>query len=304
MKGTRFLFVGILLLLLSFFMKPVFADPPKETGSWELTFEENFDSPQLDESKWFPGYRLGRLEYYKRIGFPNEHGRGWPQPPLAHYVIENGIIKLRVTETLPKRAAVDAPCVCGLTSYIYRYNEKSGKFDDHIKFSQKYGWFEMRCRVPAGSGFYSAFWLHQVGAEFQEFSPEGLFQRKSGVVEIDIFEWLGKKVKSGYNEFNVHFAPGKGWYDFNSGVDGSKDFHTWAIDWQEGQITWYFDGKQVRVYKGPTPPRQMYLLMALFYRGFPSQANWLGPLSPDTKYPIDFEIDYVRVWKRASGQGK
>ena len=27
------------------------------------------------------------------------------------------------------------------------------------KFSQKYGWFEIRCRVPMGKGYWPAFWL-------------------------------------------------------------------------------------------------------------------------------------------------
>lgn len=63
---------------------------PSQDTAWALTFEDDFDDGKLNESNWFPGYRLGRVEYYKRIGYPNAHTRGWqPNPPLAHYVIKD-----------------------------------------------------------------------------------------------------------------------------------------------------------------------------------------------------------------------
>lgn len=77
---------------------------PSQDPAWELTFEDNFDSEKLDDSHWFPGCRLGRVEYYKRIGYPNARTRGWqPNPPLAHYIIKDGVLNLRVDKDLPKR---------------------------------------------------------------------------------------------------------------------------------------------------------------------------------------------------------
>ena len=41
---------------------------PQEAAAWRLTFDEEFDAPALDETKWYAGYRNGQFEYYKRVG--------------------------------------------------------------------------------------------------------------------------------------------------------------------------------------------------------------------------------------------
>ena len=276
---------------------PSVSTPQTDPDQWELTFEDNFDQPKLDESKWFPGYRLGRVEYYSKIGFPHEHTRGWePNPPLAHYLIQDGILKLRVDKDLPKRTAPTTPTVSCLTSAIYRYNEQTKQFDDQVRFAQKYGWWEMRCKMPTcKSGAYTAFWLHTVGAQNQEYSPEGVRNGNprpfgSPALEIDIFEWLGCNPKQ--NLFNIHFTP-NGHFAYTMDFDITAEFHTWAINWEEGQIVWYLDGKPVYEYKGATPGGQMYLLMAMFQIG-----GWVGPVAKDMPYPLDFQIDYVKVWKK------
>ena len=269
---------------------------PSQDATWELSFGDDFEGRELDTNKWFSGYRLGRVEYYTRIGYPHAHTRDWqPNPPLAHYVMGNGVLCLRVDKALPKRDKPTTKTVSGLTSAIYRYDEKSGEFLDKVKFSQKCGWWEIRCRMPVcGSGAYTAFWLHSVGARNQEYSPEGVRQGnpagKSPAVEIDIFEWLGRQPDK--NLFNVHFTKNGG-YEFGCPCDLTKDFHVWAINWEDEKITWYLDNRPVHVYEGPTPAGKMYLLMAMFQIG-----GWVGDIADPLPYPMDFEVDYVRVWKK------
>ena len=269
---------------------------PSTDEAWELTFVDDFEAPDLDGSKWFPGYRLGRLEHYKRLGYPNPHARGWqPDPPLAHYSIRDGVLNLRVDRDMPKRDTPQTKTVSALTSAIYRYDEAAGDFRDEVKFSQKYGWWEMRCRMPVcGSGAYTAFWLHSVGARNQEFSPEGVRhgnpEGASPLLEIDIFECPG--LFPGTNQFDVHFAE-KGFLRYKCPCDLTKDFHAWAVNWEEGRITWCLDGNPIHEYEGPTPAGEMYLLMAMFQIG----GGW-GEIPDDLPYPMDFEIDYVKVWKR------
>ncbi|MDD4018279.1 MAG: glycoside hydrolase family 16 protein [Kiritimatiellae bacterium] len=269
---------------------------PSGDPAWELAFEDTFGGDKLDGSKWFPGYRLGRVEYYKRIGYPNEHTRGWqPYPPMAHYVIKDGLLKLRVDRDWPKRDTPTNKTVSAFTSAIYRYDEATQTFRDEVKFSQKYGWWEIRCRMPVcGSGAYTAFWLHSVGAKNQEYSPEGVRNAprpgKSPAVEIDIFEWLG--VSPDKLQFNVHFTS-NGHKVFDCPRDMTREFHVWAIDWEEGKITWHLDGHPIHVYKGATPEGKMYLLMAMFQTG-----GWVGPVDTKLPYPLDFEVDYVKVWRK------
>ena len=52
------------------------------------------------------------------------------------------------------------------------------------------------------------------------------------------------------------------------------------------------DGKIVKSYKGETPSKKMFVLIALF------QLPWSGKVSPDMPYPKTFEVDYVRVYQK------
>ena len=78
-------------------------------------------------------------------------------------------------------------------------------------------------------------------------------------------------------------------------MDASRDFHVWAMEWEEGRISWYLDGKEIKRYEGPTPQEKMFVLMALF-----QYSGWIGNIDLNLKYPKDFEVDYVRVYARKS----
>ena len=90
----------------------------------------------------------------------------------------------------------------------------------------------------------------------------------------------------------MHFTK-NGSKAFDCPCDLTKEFHTWAIHWEEGRITWYLDGKPIHVYEGPTPAGKMYLLMAMFQFG-----GWSGQIDENLPYPLDFEVDHVKVWKK------
>lgn len=275
--------IGMLLILASVFSTAgVLADPPAVETDWILTFEDTFDGPTIDESKWFPAYRTGRKEYYNLIKHPSR----WADLQ-ANYLLEDGLLKLRLDEEKPKRTNRTERCVSSMQTSIYRYNSENQDFSIEKKFTQKYGWFEIRCRMPSGTGLHSAFWLTQAGAHDQEYSVEGL-RKNCGTVEIDIFEQVGKNMFA--NEFNVHFTP-NGHYSCKTDFDCSKEFHVWALEWNEGELKWYLDGKHVHTWNGKTPPKEMFILIGLYQGVF-------DPTDPNMPYPRDFEIDYIRVWQR------
>ncbi|MCX6911250.1 MAG: glycoside hydrolase family 16 protein [Verrucomicrobia bacterium] len=262
--------------------------PPVEKPGWKLTFQDEFDRPQLNDMYWFAAYRSGRKEYFKRIGKPSR----WTDHN-AHYVIEDGILKLRIDEKLPYRPNKSTPCVSCVQTSDHRFGATTNEFQILDKFAQKYGWFEIRCRCARGRGLLSAFWLHQHDPTKQEYTPEG--RRKNvgdGVVEIDIIEQMGKEVDSGLVDLNVHFTK-DAHHRYRQNFDPSKEFHVWAMEWQEGRINWYLDGKVVKTYKGPTPQEKMFILLSLF-----QYAGWIGEIDPNLTYPRDFEVDYVRVYAR------
>jgi len=264
--------------------------PPLEKPGWRLTFHDDFDRPQLNDMYWFPAYRSGRKEYFRRIGHPSR----WVDHN-AHFVIEDSLLKLRIDEALPIRPTRGTPCVSCVQTSDHRFGATTADYQILDKFAQKYGWFELRARCPRGSGIMSAFWLHQCDPTKQEYTPEG--ERRDvgyGVVEIDIFEQQGRLIGDTNSavDLNVHFTP-DGHHRPELGVDVSAGFHVWAMEWQEGRIDWYLDGAAIASYEGPTPQERMFILMALF-----QYSGWIGEIDPEMTYPRDFEVDYVRVYAR------
>lgn len=263
---------------------------PLEKPGWRLTFHDEFDRPQLNDMHWFAAYRSGRKEYLKRTGQQSR----WVDHN-AHYVIEDGILKLRIDETLPFRPAKNTPCVSCVQTSDHRFGATTNDYQVLDKFAQKYGWFEIRCKCPRGEGLLSAFWLHQCDPTKQEYTPEGRRREVGeGVVEIDILEQQGRYIgdTSSTADLNVHFTH-EAHYRPEVSVDVSSEFHVWAMEWQEGQVDWYLDDTLLQTYSRPTPQERMFILLALF-----QYSGWIGEVDPHLAYPRDFEVDYVRVYAR------
>ncbi len=264
--------------------------PSVSKPGWRLTFQEEFDRPQLNDMYWFAAYRSGRKEYFKRIGKASR----WTDHN-AHYLIKDSVLRLRIDEALPFRARKGDPCVSCIQTSDHRFGASADEYQILDKFAQKYGWFEIRCRCPRGEGLLSAFWLHQHDPTKQEYTPDG--RRRGvgdGVLEIDILEQQGRHISDAASrvDLNVHFTE-QAHYQPTVDVDVSREFHTWAMEWQEGRIDWYLDGGRVHTYVGPTPQEKMFILVALF-----QYSGWIGEIDPHLAYPRDFEVDYVRVYAR------
>ena len=271
--------------------------PTLEKPGWKLTFHDEFDRPQLNDMYWFAAYRSGRMEYLDRLG----HQEDWAnvRKPArwldhnAHYMIDGGVLKLRIDEKLPFRPGKATPCVSCIQTSDHRFGATTNEYQILDKFAQKYGWFEIRCRCPRGEGLLSAFWLHQHDPTKQEYHPDGRPKKVGdGVLEIDIFEQQGRFIQetSSAVDLNVHFTK-EAHYRPVVDVDVSKEFHVWAMEWQEGRIDWYLDGKALKTYQGPTPQEKMFVLIALF-----QYSGWIGNIDPNLKYPRDLEDDYIRVY--------
>ncbi len=104
----------------------------------------------------------------------------------------------------------------------------------------RYGRIEARLKVPAGAGTWPAFWM--LGAQFDEDAPEPERQWPN-VGEIDIMEYTGKEPDLILGTVHGPGYSGAGgrskW--FRQEFDIADDWHTYAIDWNEERIQWFFD---------------------------------------------------------------
>ena len=164
-----------------------------------------------------------------------------------------------------------------LSAQLGGYRYFSGLISSQPSFAQTYGYFEMRAKIPRGKGLWPAFWM--LPADF------------SWPPELDVMESIGDP--SAYYT-TAHSAVTKMAAGLKTDI-APDAFHTFAVAWDEKQIVWYVDGREVN--RQPTPPdmhKPMYLVANLAVGG-----NWPGSPDGATRFPARMTIDYIRAYRFA-----
>ena len=159
--------------------------------------------------------------------------------------------------------------------------------------SWKYGYFEMRAKLPGGRGVWPAFWM--LPENFRHWPMDG---------EIDIMEYVGYDpdvVNATVHTKKYNHAIGTQRSEKRTIEGAETQFHTYALLWTEDEIRMYVDGENYYVFsndkKGDkeTWPFNVpfYLKLNLAVGG-----NWGGQQGVDeAAFPATYEIDYVRVYQ-------
>lgn len=155
------------------------------------------------------------------------------------------------------------------------------------KYAFTYGHLESRIWVPAGRGFWPAFWTlrYPIGAE------------------IDAMEILGQSPSKVF--WHVHSLKLDGseyWYGTShwSSTPLTSGYHVYGVTWEPDRISYQLDGVE---YFSVAPN----LLSPDYVWGF-DQPEWIilnlgvggnWPLPPDstTPFPSRMKVDWVRVWQ-------
>ena len=174
-------------------------------------------------------------------------------------------------------------------------NYTSARLKSDGEFSQQYGRFEARIRIPSGRGVWSAFWT--LGADFD----------KTGwpaCGEIDIMENIGSEPSINHGSmhgpgyFGEH--PLTSTYKLPKGhfADG---FHIFAAEWEPNVVRFYVDD-QLYATKTPAdmPRDKRWVFDHPFFVLLNVAVGGTMPGSPDksTTFPQRMLVDYVRVYAR------
>jgi len=241
-------------------------------AGYNLVFNEEFQGSSLDRSKWNSQYRWGpdliinnELQYYvDTLNQPN-----FGHSPFEFDGEHMTINAIRTPNQLSGRA-LSQP-------YL------SGAITTYQKFTMRYGYVEMRARMPRGRGMWPAFWLlHNTDHDRRP--------------EIDVVEMLGHQTNLVYNTYhrfdngNLVSSP-----SFQvPGPDYAADFHTYAVRWEPGLLVWYVDGvERNRFDDSNVSHEDMYLLLNLAVGGW-----WPGAPDSSTPFPARFTIDYIRAYTK------
>jgi beta-glucanase (GH16 family) len=251
---------------------------PSNDPNWELVFSDEFEATQLNSNLWNTQYFYGRT---------NDGNNELQYYTPESVTLVNG--KLRLTAIAQTIDGVRPNPIPNSNEYAYipeTFKYQSGMISSHDKQAMTYGYMEMRAKIPAGQGLWSAFWT--------------LPQSKRWPPEISITEVLGKDPNTSHSTLHFYDASkpkNQGYRAIPySTVNLSTDFHTFAVRWEAGKVTWYFDGNEIRTETTDVPTEPMYLLANLAVG-----AEWPGYPDATTPFPSMMEIDYIRVYQDDTG---
>lgn len=250
------------------------------------TFADDFQGSSIDFKKWV-AYPPDGSSITERTMANNAERQVYFNQAYLHqgvrvFALANGVLKIIASPmTPPVRAAVQAevaklapsPAATVLKQLAYT----SGRVTTRGKFSQLYGYFEIRARNSAGKGLWPAFWLLPADGGWPP--------------EIDVMEILGHEPTIVHSTVHSGTMPEQG--SVATLQPTSDGFHRYGVLWSSKTITYYIDG--IRAATATTPSdahKPMYMIVNLAVGGY-----WPGDPDASTAFPATFEIDAVRAWK-------
>lgn len=263
-----------------------------EKAGYRLEFNDEFDSTQLDTTKWTPYYLAhwsSREDSTARYSFKDSN--------LILEIAENqkpwcpefdGDIKSAVLQTGTFSGQV------GSKTGQLRFSEACTVREEQPnekKYLMHYGYIETRLKATKIDTDHVS--LYMIGYEDE---PE-----KSG--ELCICEIMGayvtdasSRIGYGTHPFSDPTIQDEFYEDFLP-IDAS-DYHVYALEWTPDKVDFYVDNIKTRtIHQSPNYPLQ--LMLSLYER--PSTGKGVRTDGLRMTYPKQFLVDYVRVYQPLNG---
>lgn len=251
-----------------------------------LVFSEDFNGTSLDESKWTRFYPYGN-NGSDQCSFCRTHSSDDKQEGQIYkdenVRVENGSLFLDVKKE---------------NASWYQFDKKytSGMIHSKQTFNT-YSKYEIRCKIPAGTGYWPAFWMFGWNTE------------------LDVFEFYedNDRYESSVHFWDNEYEQWHQWVEANQ--DLSSDMHTYAIEYDPFLIHFYLDGNIVA-----TMPRYFNLagngvlgceVQKGVYIEHPEYPQYGNPLNVIANVALlnqqaenelvlegTMEIDYIKVYQR------
>ena len=177
---------------------------------------------------------------------------------------------------------------------------------------QAFGYFEARVRFSSASGQWSAFWLQSPTLGMPLDDPE-----EAGV-EMDVVEHrvrcttappptppptcgptttIEDRAQLGlvWNGYGAETRSSVRLTDPLAGL-GNGTWHTWALNWTPGALTFLFDDREIWSQTSPISQRSQYVILSSeVWRSFagPIPAGGYGTRETSS---TNMQVDYVRAW--------
>ncbi len=249
---------------------------PPVPGDWVQTLDENFEGDSLNTKLWTPR-------------FPWDG----PQPgQLQRYAPENVTVK-------NGRLVIKAEKLAGHEnndSSLGRREYTSGLVQSFDKWTQRYGYFEARVKLPTARGLWPAFWMMPDRGRDSGLDTWKRRDTGNGAMEIDILEHLCEW-GPGRNNVAVHWdgygSDHKQWGSTHVYFGPTPDgWHNFGLLWEPGKLTWFIDGKKVIEWENERVSDVASYLKLNIQMG-----GWAAKDVDLSKLPDVMEVEFVRAWQ-------
>jgi len=255
---------------------------PPPTAGFTLVWSDEFNGANgasPDASKW---------TYDSGVG-----GNGWGNNELETYT--NRIKNAQIQDGNLVIAAVKETYADPSDGVIRNYT--SARLKTQGRFSQAYGRFEARIKIPAGQGMWPAFWM--LGDNITSVGWP-----KCG--EIDIMENIGREPGTVHGSLHssstvTHTSDATAPFSLSSGQNFADDFHLYAAEWEPGTVRFYVDSSLYATFpQSQWPAGGTWTFDHPFFLIFNLAVGGDWPGSPDntTIFPQQMLVDYVRVYTK------
>ncbi len=248
-----------------------------ETLTYDLVWSDEFDGTELDSSKW-------RYEV---------NGDGGGNNELQYYTNSNTEVSDGTLKIIAK-----------LEDYALK-NYTSSRITTEYCAEWKYGIFEISAKLPAGRGTWPAIWMMPVYSRYGGWPNSG---------ELDIMEHVG------YDMNHIHSTIHNDYYNGQQGTqkgdgttnfdDVSEAFHVYKMEWLPDKILFWTDDELVYTYDpnkfSTCPAKEIWPFNSPFFliMNVAIGGTWGGAQGVDDSiFPVQMEIDYVRVYQATELEG-
>lgn len=233
---------------------------------WKLTFEDDFDAPKLDKSKWMSSYYWGMAML--NDSYVTSDDKQFFRD--KNVTLQEGNVKISTISDNCSGKVWDSE----KGFYVSNFNYSSGIINSGHSFRQAFGKIEAKVRFSQLPELTQAFWLagEKSAPHVNIFKTVG---KDGAQVEVGKFVMSGSKIAS-----NLKVLPYK-----NLG----NSFHIFSLEWSKEKLTWKINGVVVAEQNDNIPQEAMYL-------------NFSSHLKQNVgveKLPATIEVDWIRCYSKA-----
>jgi beta-glucanase (GH16 family) len=263
---------------------PFAGDPALLAKGWELAWHDEFDGNVIDAARW---------EHEVNCWGGGNNEQQCYVADEKNSFVDEGMLHIVSLDDSPS-GVIGGP---GNDPTPVTLPYSSARLRTLGRADFKYGRMEARARLPYSQGLWPAFWMLPSDSIYGGWAQSG---------EIDIMEAVNLNEGANIVHGTLHFggawpANKKNGTSYEPATNVWENFHTYAIEWEEGEIRWFVDDQHFATQNAwssdendfPAPfDQEFHLLLNVAVGG-----NWPGAPDATTVMPQEMVVDFVRVYR-------